>query len=489
MFGALRPSNWILLLTSIFSTEEQGGFSGNLAYAIVAQGVGLLSSILTSLVLPKFLGVDDYAYWQLFLLYSSYSGFALFGLNDGIYLRLGGKRYSEIDHGELKAQQCVVVISQLAVALCCFVAIVLSGVEHYRGLILALCVLFGLIINLTQCLRYVFQCTNLTRISSMADLIAKGLFLLFMGTVIVLGVRASLPFILGYIVCQAVAFVYVLTCARETLSAKASFAGVLKTCLADVKAGMKIMVAYYADSLIVGFTRMMTDWHLGLTAFGRLSLSFSLTNFVLAFIGQVSMVVFPVLKRLDPAEQAGKYATIRLLLHTVLPITYLLYVPAKVVLGLWLPNYEASFVYLALTMPLCVYSCKANLLFNTYMKMGRHEGPLCALNVVAMVLNGALACVSIMGFASVEFATCAIVLTVALRDLAFELFMAKKFDNRVLGICASEAAVSAGFMAASWFLGTWSWPVVLLMLAVYLWFDREGVRLIVSEAKKRFSRA
>ena len=59
------------ILLNIFSTEEKGGFGSNLAYAIVAQGVGLLSSILTSLVLPKFLGVEDYAYWQLFLLYSS----------------------------------------------------------------------------------------------------------------------------------------------------------------------------------------------------------------------------------------------------------------------------------------------------------------------------------------------------------------------------------------------------------------------------------
>lgn len=475
------------ILTSIFSTQEQGGFAGNLAYAIVAQGVGLLSSILTSLVLPKFLGIDDYAYWQLFLLYSSYAGFALLGLNDGIYLRLGGKRYSEIDHGELKAQQCVVVVFQIVVALCCLVAITLSGLEPYRGLILVLCVFFGLLVNLTQCLRYVFQCTNLTRISSMADLIAKGFFLLFMGTVLVLGSKASLPFILGYIGCQAIAFAYVLICARETLFTKASFAGALGACLADIKAGMKIMVAYYADSLIVGFTRMMTDWHLGLATFGRLSLSFSLTNFVLAFIGQVSMVVFPVLKRLDPAEQAGKYVTIRLLLHTVLPLAYLLYVPAKIVLGLWLPEYEASFVYLALTMPLCVYSCKANLLFNTYMKMGRHEGALCAVNVAAMALNGALACAGIMGFASVELATCFIVLTVALRDFAFELFMARKFGNRVLGTCVSEAAISAGFMAASWFLGTWSWPVVALMLAVYLWVDREGVGLIVSEAKRRFA--
>lgn len=474
-------------MTSIFSTEERGGFAGNLVYAVVAQGIGLLSSIITSLVLPKFLGVDDYAYWQLFLLYSSYAGFALLGLNDGIYLRLGGKKYSEIDQGELKAQQCVVVASQTIVALCCFAAIALGGFEPHRGLVLVLCVLFGFLVNVTQCLRYVFQCTNLTRISSMADFMAKGLFLLFMGTVLVLGVKTSLPFILGYIVCQAVALAYVLFCARETFFARASFAGVLGTCLADIKAGMKIMVAYYADSLIVGFTRMMTDWHLGLAAFGRLSLSFSLTNFVLTFIGQVSMVVFPVLKRLDPAEQAGKYVTIRLLLHTVLPLAYLLYVPARVVLGLWLPDYESSFVYLALTMPLCVYSCKANLLFNTYMKMGRHEGALCTLNVAVMVLNGILAYASIVGFASVELAACFIVLTVALRDLAFELFMARKFDNRVLGICVSEAAISAGFMAASWFLGTWSWPVVALMLAVYLWSDREGVGLIVSEAKRRFA--
>lgn len=472
-------------MASIFSTEERGGFAGNLAYAVVAQGVGLLSSVLTSLVLPKFLGVDDYAYWQLFLLYSSYSGFALLGLNDGIYLRLGGKRYSEIDHGELKAQECIVALSQLVVALCCLVAIGAAGFEPYRALVLVLCVLLGLLVNLTQCIRYVFQCTNLTRISSFADFVGKGFFLAFMGTMLVAGVDSSLPFILGYIACQAAAFLYVLICARKTLAARASFAGALLTCAADVKAGMKIMVAYYADSLIVGFTRMLTDWHLGLAAFGRLSLSFSLTNFVLNFIGQVSMVAFPVLKRLGPAGQAEKYSTIRLLLHTVLPMAYLLYVPAKVVLALWLPDYEESFIYLALTMPLCVYSCKANLLFNTYMKMGRHEGGLCALNLAAMVVNGVLACASIMGFASVELATCGIVATVALRDLVFERFMARKFGNRFVGFCVAEALLTIGFMAASWFMGVWSWPLVAAMLGVYLWVDRDGVRLIATEAERK----
>ena len=179
------------------------------------------------------------------------------------------------------------------------------------------------------------------------------------------------------------------------------------------------MVSYYAGSLIVGFTRMITEWELGLQVFGRLSLSFSLTNFFLGFIGQVAMVAFPVLKRLDLTRQRSKYIEIRSLLHVVLPVAYLSYVPIKLILGFWLPSYEASLVYLALTLPLCVYSCKANFLFDTYMKIGRNEDALCAINIGAMLINSVFAFVGISMFQSVELATCGIVATVALRDLIF----------------------------------------------------------------------
>ena len=458
-----------------------------MTYAVIAQGVGLLSSILASLVLPKFLGIEDYAYWQLFLLYSSYSGFALLGLNDGIYLRLGGKRYSDINHGELKAQQCIVTVLQLLVAFCCLIAISIAEFEPYRALVLALCVLFGLIANLTQCLRYVFQSTNLTRISSLADLFSKSLFVALMGTMLLIGVDSSLPFIAGYIACQAVAFLYVLVCAKETLRAKVRLKGVLRTCVFDMRAGLKVMVAYYADSLVVGFTRMLTDWHLGLASFGKLSLSFSLTNFVLGFIGQVSMVVFPALKRLDAAGQREKFLSIRLILHTILPFAYLLYIPVKLVLEFWLPAYGESLIYLALAMPLCIYSCKANLLFNTYMKVGRREGVLCAVNIAAMVLNALLAFVGIVIFESVELATCGIIVSVVLRDSAFEVIMSRRFGNAVAGFCAAEAFLAAGFMAVSWSFEAWSWPVVALMLVIYLRFDKDGIRLVAGEMKRRIT--
>ena len=361
-------------------------------------------------------------------------------------------------------------------------------VMHSVYLCAVISVLMGLLTNLTQCLRYVFQCTNLTRISSLADLIAKGLLILCMAVALLFGVDYSLPFILSYIGCQAVALAYVLVCARSILQFKANFRGTLRLCIDDIAAGLKIMVAYYADSLIVGFTRMMTDWHLGLAAFGKLSLSFSLTNFVLTFIGQVSMVAFPVLKRLDADGQREKYLTLRLLLHTVLPFVYLLYVPVNIILGLWLPEYDDSLFYLALTMPLCVYNCKASLLFNNYLKMGRSEGALCLINLATMVLNVVFATVSIVAFESVEMATCGIVCSVALRDLVFELFLAQKFGNDIARVCISEALLAVGFMIASWCLGDGSWLVVLVMLAVFVLLNREGAKLAVSEVGKRIFR-
>lgn len=472
---------------NVFSTEETGGLARNLSYAIVAQGVGLLSSILTSLVLPKFLGLDDYAYWQLFLLYSSYSGFALLGLNDGIYLRLGGKRYNDLPHEELKAQQLVVIASQLLVALVCFVLIAFSGFDFNRTLVFVFVVVLGLLGNLTQCLRYVFQCTNLTRISSLADLIAKGLFIACMAALLIGGIQNFLPFVAGYTVCQGLALAYVLICARRTLAAKAEFTAVLATCISDIKAGLKIMVAYYADSLIVGFTRMLADWKLGLAVFGKLSLSFSVTNFVLTFIGQVAMVAFPVLKRLGSEGQRDKYLLVRGMLHIFLPAVYLTYVPIRVVLGIWLPDYADSFVYLALTMPLCIYNCKASLLFNNYLKMERAEGRLCAINVFTMVLNGVVAYIAI-SFGGVVPAVVGIVLCVAVRDFVFERHMHNRFGVGYIRLCGSQIVLSICFVAASWFMGNWSFLVVLVLLAAYWAFWRSDAKEVLSYLQQRLVR-
>ena len=62
----------------------------------MAQIVSLLVSAILNLIVPKYVSVVQYSYWQTYLLYISYVGILHFGLLDGLVLR-----YSQYDYDEL----------------------------------------------------------------------------------------------------------------------------------------------------------------------------------------------------------------------------------------------------------------------------------------------------------------------------------------------------------------------------------------------------
>lgn len=87
--------------------------AGNLGFAFAAQGVSYLTSALTSLVVPKLLGIEQFGYWQLFLLYASYAGLADLGISEGIYLRYGGACREDVDSKSLSNQYRIYSVIQL----------------------------------------------------------------------------------------------------------------------------------------------------------------------------------------------------------------------------------------------------------------------------------------------------------------------------------------------------------------------------------------
>ena len=200
------------------------------------------------------------------------------------------------------------------------------------------------------------------------------------------------------------------------------------------------------------------------------------------------MVLFPVLKRLGEGEQREKYQQIRAALNILLPVAYLFYVPMKLALSWWLPQYEDSLLYLALTMPLAIYACKANFLFDTYLKIRRRESVLGAANVLTMALSSMFSAIAVFGFASVEWAGIGVVISVVMRDFFFERYEGRAQEVPYLRSCLFLLALSAGFMAASWMLGVWSWFAVAGMLATYMLLNRNDTIRVFSIVKRKLSR-
>lgn len=66
-------------------------------YVIFSNLLSFFISALVVLFVPKVVGVAEYGYWQLFVLYSSLLGIFQMGWLDGIYLRYGGREYKSLD--------------------------------------------------------------------------------------------------------------------------------------------------------------------------------------------------------------------------------------------------------------------------------------------------------------------------------------------------------------------------------------------------------
>jgi O-antigen/teichoic acid export membrane protein len=68
--------------------------------ATMSGGTGLsaMFNVLLVFLIPRLVSVEDFGYWRLFLLYTSYVGFLHFGFADGALLRWAGKPLEEFHH-------------------------------------------------------------------------------------------------------------------------------------------------------------------------------------------------------------------------------------------------------------------------------------------------------------------------------------------------------------------------------------------------------
>lgn len=362
----------------------------NIIYAFAAQGISLLLSLLTSLILPKFFDKVNYGYWSLFIFYTGYTGFFHFGLNDGVYLKIGGIEYEDMDKGLLGGQFWFGAFFQSVIG-AAIMAYALVSNDGQTGFVLIMTALYMVLYNLTLYLGCIFQAANETRLYSMSVMIDK---IVFMASIIILFVIGSgdyRSYVYLYMLGKLAAMVYCVYKGREVVFVRpASLSVTMREAFDSIKIGVNLMVANIAGNLILGAGRFIIDRFWGIEDFGEVSFSLTLTNFFLLFVSQISMVLFPALRQVDDDKRRTVFDRASDGLNILLPIVFLIYIPAKEILRLWLPQYEVSLSYMAILLPMCIFDGKMNLLCGTYFKVLRQERFLLFVNLVSMAVSAAL---------------------------------------------------------------------------------------------------
>jgi len=468
--------------------DRRAVFWRNLMAAFSAQGVALISSLVMSLVVPKILGLEAFSYWQLFIFYCTYAGCFHFGLNDGVYLRVGGQHFSALDFPCLAGQMRYAVLVQSVIGAGICVVAWVSNVDANRMFVILMFTVYMVTVNIFTFVGMILQATNRVAEFSIGVIIDKVLFLAVIAASLMGDYADFRVLIIGHIACRLVSIAYFWVRAKQIFHAHGSGPRrTLAEMFINVRVGVNLMLANVAGALVLGAGRQVIDMRWGITTFGKVSLALSVMTFVVQFVGQVSLVMYPALRLTTAERQVGLAATLRSALDIVLPLVFVMYVPLSIVLTWWLPEYAESFFILGLLMPLAVFEARMQLVVLTYYKVLRWERTLLALNTGSMALAIASSIVAAYVLDSVIAVVIAMVLSVVIRSLIGEYVLAKRIGQAWI----SRSFVSMFLVAAVFGLTNFiqsvgvAWAITVIACILHLTVNLKGTKQLLALRRRQ----
>ena len=412
--------------------------------AIISQGLSTAVSILMSLIVPKMLGVTEYGYWQLFIFYFSYIGFFHFGLNDGVYLTHGGLARDELDKRNINSQFVFGLVLEIIFAAGIIAVAFVGPFESARQFVIVAVALAMIVYNASCYLGYVFQAVNETALFSYSAVWETVIFAVALVVLLLLRVTQFEPYVVAYAASRCGRLAYCCIKGRDILGAGLlpMREAVAESCK-SIRVGINLMVANIASGLILGIVRFFVDANWGIEVFSVVSLSLSLATFFLTFLSQVSMVLFPNLKRLDEKRCSSVFVIMRDALDLLLPCIYVLYTPIVLILMIWLPEYAKGIALFSTLFPICAFEAKMDLAGTTFFKILRKEKELLALNAAAVVASLACTLVGAYVLQSVQIILVCAVVILGLRSYIADVWVTRTLsaDSNILGVASILVSV------------------------------------------------
>lgn len=450
----------------------------NLKAAFLSQGISMLLSVITALVVPKVLGVEEFGYWQLFIFYMSYTPYALLGIADGVYLINGGKSRNELDKRSTSSQfLCDLIVQLIAFAAILYYAFTLGPLDSRFFVFVGVALMLILQCSVNY-LCWIFQAINETKRYSYALIVNRLSFLAMLIPLLLFQVRDFRYYLLAFTAAQVIMLGYCLSFGKDFIFQRPYSPCVsIRYSIRSLTVGLVLSIAMGASTLSLGVVRFFVDCTQSIEVFSLVSLAISLTTFVLRFIGQVGMVLFPALRQADGNERVLFYEASKAALELFLPVVLLLYYPAALLVSLWLPDYSASVQLFAYLIPICIFEGKMQIVYATFFKVFRKEKILLYVNCLGIAISAVGAFFSLYILSSVSLSLLFLTIAYVVRSLFAEIYLNMQFELKMSGRAMGEIALTAFFLVCVSLLSSGlSFAVTLLSYIAFLAFNRKAIR-------------
>ena len=457
----------------------------NLSYSICSNLINFILAVVVTFISPKFLTVQEYGYFQLYLLYSGYIGVLHFGWADGIFLKYGGQYYNKLDKKICSGQCRLNIIFEIIISVAFLMIALLLPNEIDKKIILccvALEISFCLPCTLLQ---YLLQATNRVKEYAISLLIGRFFYVICVGLIIISNDSTYIALIAADMAGKLITFIGTFYSCRDIIFSKPPrILDAVYDAISNIKIGVALVIANIAGSLIIGVVQLAIETKWSVEIFGKIAFTISASNFLMVLIRAIALVVFPVLKRVPTNKLPKIYSTLRIVLMISLFGMLMVYYPARKLLSLWLPQYNEGLRYMALLFPMCIFESKTSLLIETYIKAIRKEQWLLETNVLTLLITILSTIVSVFVLKNLMLAVISIVVLLAFRCIKLEIKLTKEIHVAVYRDTLSEIIMSIMFIICSGSIqGFRGFLTYLIAYVFYLIMNRNGLQVVWSTFK------
>lgn len=428
----------------------------NISSVLIAQVIVLLSSVVKSLVVPKILGMEDYGYWQIYVLYSGFVGVFALGYSDGVYLRFGGRDYSKLPFKHLRASSRVYACSLaiISVAICIASIVLEEGLRSVALFFVGVDVVF---VCFSGYLLYVLQITDRFREYSLLVVSDKVTMAVIIVIMVALGVTDPRQYMFWDCATKVFACLLVVWRCREIVFGSA--AGIIEGVryyVALCKSGVSLLLANFAGMFVVSAGRIVVELFGGIADYAGYSLGITVTNLVLTLVNAVGLAIYPSLKRLPDGSFPSFFERVDNAVGVVSALALVCYAPGSLFVAAVFPQYAGILEYLPFLFVAVIAEVRMQLLCNTFFKATGLARLLLVVNLASLVSIVVVAPLLYAAMDSVSAVALATAVVMTARSLFSYRAIAKTLGLSVGRRVTEEAGLAAGFAfvsAAPGFIG------------------------------------
>ncbi|WP_160674327.1 oligosaccharide flippase family protein [Clostridium sp. C8-1-8] len=461
------------------------------AYTLGANSINVLGGVITALVIPKILNINEYAYFRIFTLYVTYVGIFQFGFNDGVLVNYGSYEYDDIPKKKFKTYFNFLLLFQLITAVIIFVASFIMIKEPIKRDLFYLLAFNGFILNLSTFFSFISQFTRKFKLYSYSMIASKLLYIVGCIVLFILKIDVHMAFVMLTTGANLFTLIIFLYYNKDILQAKSQRIMDLKD---DIKenfsSGFLMMIGNLITLIILGLDRIFIEKYFTLRDFAMYSFAYSIITLFYLLINSFSTVVFPYIARLEGDKLGKAYSTIKKGLNLVLSLSFLAFFFIKFIIQLYLPKYMDSLPLVLVLTPTVLFSGQITILALNYYKALKLNKEYTKNNIFAFVLAiicNFLACVIIKTPVGIAWAT---LLAFLIWNIYSDAFFVKTmhislFKETITGIILSVGFVLCAYID-KWYLGFLSYLIIYSVIVVLFFFnDLKNIGRIKEVLKKR----